>query len=243
MTDTPKLQAKPQVRLSAPDYVIEQIKQALIEARLRPGDRVPAETELEALYGVSRGSIRQAMKSLEMLGVVSIRPGDGTYVNDGLSKNSFNPLVFALLLSKPSTVAICEARYALERDIIELIMNDEQRIRTVLPLLRENIERHKDLLAAHASVETLVDNDLAFHRIFSDNCGNPVLKYVYEYVMDAFGNIMIATTSAQDSGKDSFTVRDHSGILQAIELRDYPMAKRAVSASLHTWLDLMENES
>ena len=242
MTDKAKLQARPQVRLSAPDYVIEQIKQALVEERLKPGDRIPAETELEALYGVSRGSIRQAMKSLEMLGVVSIRPGDGTYVNDGLSKNSFNPLVFALMLSKPSTEAICEARYALERDIIELIMNNEQRIQTVIPLLRENIRHHKALLQNKAPVETLVENDQAFHRIFSDNCGNPVLKYVYEYVMDAFGNIMIATTSAQDGEKDSFTIRDHSGILQAIEQRDYTVAKKAVSESLHTWLSLMENE-
>ena len=75
--DKVSLQAKPQIRLSAPDYVIEQIKQALAEGRLKPGDRLPAETELEVLFGVSRGSIRQAMKSLEMLGVVTIRPGDG----------------------------------------------------------------------------------------------------------------------------------------------------------------------
>ena len=62
------LQPRPQARLSAPDYVIEQIKQALVSESLKPGDRLPSESELEALYGVSRGSIRQAMKSLEMLG-------------------------------------------------------------------------------------------------------------------------------------------------------------------------------
>ena len=100
---------KPVIRKDYPDVVykteagklravIEQIKQALAEGRLKPGDRLPAETELEVLFGVSRGSIRQAMKSLEMLGVVTIRPGDGTYVNDEMSRNSFNPLIFALLL-------------------------------------------------------------------------------------------------------------------------------------------------
>ena len=55
------LQPRPQARLSAPDYVIEQIKQALVSESLKPGDRLPSESELEALYGVSRGSIRQAM--------------------------------------------------------------------------------------------------------------------------------------------------------------------------------------
>jgi len=243
MTDKVKLQARPQMRQSAPDYVIDQIRQALVEGRLKPGDRVPAETELEQLYGVSRGSIRQAMKSLEMLGVVSIRPGDGTYVNDGLSKNSFNPLVFALLLSKPSKIAVSEARYALERDIIELILNDEERTKTVIPLLRENLEHHLELLRENADVATLVENDQAFHRIFSENCGNPVLEYVYDYVMDAFENIMVATTSIQESGGENVTIRDHTAILQAIEQRDYPMAKQAVSHSAATWLSLMQSEN
>ena len=233
------LQAKPQVRLSAPDYVIEQIKEALAEERLKPGDRLPAETELEVLYGVSRGSIRQAMKSLEMLGVVSIRPGDGTYVNNELSRNSFNPLIFALLLSRPSAQMISEARYAMERDILELILNDEERTLAVLPRLRENIERHQALLDAHASVDELVENDIAFHRILSDACGNLVLKIVYEYVLEAFHSILVATTSIQVETGMPVTVRDHGAILRAIERRDYTAAKDAVKASAKSWHDLM----
>ena len=58
------LAAKHQQRKSAPDHVIEEIKQALIDRRLKPGDRLPSEPELVELYGVSIGSVRQAMKSL-----------------------------------------------------------------------------------------------------------------------------------------------------------------------------------
>lgn len=233
------LQAKPQVRLSAPDYVIEQIKQALAEERLKPGDRLPAETELEVLFGVSRGSIRQAMKSLEMLGVVSIRPGDGTYVNDEISQNSFNPLIFALLLSRPSTHMISEARYAMERDILELILNDEERVQAVVPLMKENLAHHQALLDAHASAEELVENDLAFHRILSDACGNLVIKLVYEYVLEAFRSIIVTTTSAQLDSETSFTIRDHTGILNAIEQQDYAAGKEAVKNTAKSWLDLM----
>ena len=233
------LQPRPQARLSAPDYVIEQIKQALVSESLKPGDRLPSESELEALYGVSRGSIRQAMKSLEMLGVVSIRPGDGTYVNMEISKNSFNPLVFALLLSKPSTRAICEARYAMERDIIELILNGEQDIETLIQLMNANLDRHRELLAAQAGVDELVENDLAFHRILSDNCGNIVMKTVYDYVMEAFRSILVRTTSIQIGSEDSLTLRDHLGILNSIEERDFAKAKHAVQNSSKTWFDLM----
>lgn len=233
------LQPRPQARLSAPDYVIEQIKQALVSESLKPGDRLPSESELEALYGVSRGSIRQAMKSLEMLGVVSIRPGDGTYVNMEISKNSFNPLVFALLLSKPSTRAISEARYAMERDIIELILNGEQDIETLIQLMNANLDRHRELLAAQAGVDELVENDLAFHRILSDNCGNIVMKTVYDYVMEAFRSILVRTTSIQIGSEDSLTLRDHLGILNSIEERDFAKAKHAVQNSAKTWFDLM----
>lgn len=233
------LQAKPQVRLSAPDYVIEQIKQALAEGRLKPGDRLPAEPELEVLYGVSRGSIRQAMKSLEMLGVVTIRPGDGTYVNDEISRASFNPLIFALLLSRPSAHMISEARYAMERDILELILNDEERTRTVIPLLKENLARHQALLDSHVSAEELVENDLAFHRILSDACGNLVIRLVYEYVLEAFRSIIVSTTAAQLDSEISYTIRDHSMILNAIEQGDYAAGKEAVKNSAKSWHDLM----
>ena len=237
--DKVSLQAKPQIRLSAPDYVIEQIKQALAEGRLKPGDRLPAETELEVLFGVSRGSIRQAMKSLEMLGVVTIRPGDGTYVNDEMSRNSFNPLIFALLLSQPNAHMIREARYAMERDILELILNDEERVQTVIPLMKENLVYHQTLLDSHASAEELVENDLAFHRILSDACGNMVIKLVYEYVLEAFRSIIVSTTTAQLASETSYTIRDHTGILNAIEQRDYAIGKEAVKNSAKSWRDLM----
>lgn len=237
--DKALLQAKPQVRLSAPDYVIDQLKQAMAEKRLKPGDRLPAETELEALYGVSRGSIRQAMKALEMLGVVTIRPGDGTYVNNEISQKSFNPLIFALLLSNPTTQMISDARYAMERDILELILDDETRVQTAISLLRENLARHQALIDADASADELTENDLAFHRILSDACGNLVLKTVYEYVLEAFRNMIVATTASQMEADAHVTIRDHGRIVDAIEQRDYAQAKLAVKASSKSWYDLM----
>ena len=237
--DKVSLQAKPQVRLSAPDYVIEQLKQAIAEKRLKPGDRLPAETELEALYGVSRGSIRQAMKALEMLGVVPIRPGDGTYVNDEISQKSFNPLIFALLLSNPSTQMIRDARYAMERDILELILSDEERAKASIPLLQDNLAHHQALLDAKASADELVENDLAFHRILSEACGNLVMKIVYDYVLEAFRSMIVRTTTAQIEADTSYTMQDHGRILSAIEARDYGQAKLAVKSSSEVWHDLM----
>ena len=137
--DTNGWNPKPRTNILAPNYIIEEIRDALLNRRLKPGDRLPSELELAELYGVSRGSVRQAMKSLEILGVLTIRPGDGTYVNTTISEKSFNPLVFTLLISGFSDKEIADARYALDRDIFELYIDDEKRIETVLPLLEHNI--------------------------------------------------------------------------------------------------------
>ena len=123
---------KPQPHTLAPNHVIEQIQSALLEQRLKPGDRLPPEMELASLFSVSRGSVRQAMKALETLGVLTIRPGDGTYVNTSLSEKSFNPLVFAMLISQPSAKTIADARYALERDILELLLGREEQVEEVM---------------------------------------------------------------------------------------------------------------
>lgn len=237
--DQTVLQARPKVKKSAPDYVIDQIRQALVEERLKPGDKFPAEPELEELYGVSRGSVRQAMKSLEMLGVISIRPGDGTYVNSEVSRNSFNSLAFALLLSRPSDKSITEARYALERDIVELILDSGELTAAAVPLLKENIARHKELMDTRASAEVLVENDQAFHHILSQCCGNPVLQTVYDYVLEAFRTDMISTTSLQQREDANVTIRDHTAILQAISTRDFSLAKQAIKTSMRTWGVLM----
>ena len=67
-------------RESAVDIVINNIKQLLIDRRLLPGDKLPSELEISEGLGVSRGSVREAMKILSAFGLVDIKVGNGTYV-------------------------------------------------------------------------------------------------------------------------------------------------------------------
>ena len=232
---------KPKARVSksAPNYVIDQIRNALLEQELHPGDRLPPEAELAELFGVSRGSVRQAMKSLETLGVISIRPGDGTYVNREVSENHLNPLVFALLISNPSQAEITEARYALERDILELVLESSERTASVIPKLEDNINTHKALLEQGAPPEKLVSNDQRFHKLLSEACNNTVLRMVYDYVLDSFEHQMIRTTTRQDSGGMNATIRDHEGILNALKAGSFAEAKQACKESVASWISYM----
>ncbi len=239
MMDTSSWTPKPRSNKSAPNYVIDQIRDALLDKKLNPGDRLPPEGELSELFGLSRGSVRQAMKSLETLGVITIRPGDGTYVNKEVSENHLNPLVFALLISSPSIKEITDTRYALERDVLELVMEDEELTAAVIPKLEENLQMHRQLLDRKASTEELVKNDQNFHKILTAGCNNTVLKTIYDYVLDSFEYQMIYTTSRQNREEANVTLQDHEKILNALKNRNFSEAKQACKDSVASWTRYM----
>lgn len=230
----------PQASKSAPNYVIDQIRDALFKKELNPGDRMPTETELVELFGVSRGSVRQAMKALETMGVLTIRPGDGTYVNTEVSANSFNPLLFALLISRASAKTFADARYALERDIYELILANENSLTDLIPKLENNIRVHEELIESGANPKELAKNDQAFHMLISESCGNLLLQIVYNYVMDAFSSSIEDTTALQNSVSSNVTIRDHTMILDALKARSHPEAKKAAKAAADSWYELLQ---
>lgn len=231
---------RPQANTSAPNYVIDQIREALLRRTLKPGDRLPSELEIAERCGVSRGSVRQAMKSLETLGVLSIRPGDGTYINTAVSDKSFNPLLFTLLIANPSAREMADARYALERDIFELLMADEARLAAVLPELEESIAQHKEMLENGAPLQTVVKNDLEFHRTLSHGCGNMLLQTVYDYIMEFFEYYLVDTTARQ--AEHSVTIAAHEKIVQALRTCNYAMAKQAAEDTVQLWYDLMTGD-
>lgn len=150
-------------RESAVDIVVNNIKQLLIERKLKPGDRLPSELEISEGMGVSRGSVREAMKILTAFGLVDIRVGNGTYICDTPGTKLMDSLLFSFFIANPDTKNLYELRKALEIDVLQLILahydeNEDDRI-----ALEENLEELSQLIAKGATPEKLQENDLAFH--------------------------------------------------------------------------------
>ena len=159
-----------------------------------------------------------------------------------MSANSFNSLTFSLLLTRPSAKTMVESRSALERDIFELIMQDDEKLQEALEKLKENLAHHKELIKAGASAEALAENDMDFHKILSANCGNTLLQMVYDYVMDAFRYNIIATTANQKVYEDVTTVYDHTTIIKALENRSFSDAKQIAQITADSWYRLLQDE-
>lgn len=204
-----------------------------MQGKLRPGDRLPSEFELAESLGVSRGSIRSAMKVFEVCGVVDIRRGDGTYVCSSLNSKRFNPLILSLALLDPDINELARFREKIELDIVELIMKDADLSREILPKLEANLKELADLQASRAPLEDLAANDLAFHMLLASGCGNVVFEAVYGYILDFFYPLIRDSHQEQKMGEVAES--DHKKLYEAIACGNYSMAKDAVVGAMQFW--------
>ncbi len=218
---------------SSVDFVVNSIKELLLTKRVRPGDRLPAETELTRLLSVSRGSVREAMKILSALGIVEVRRGDGTYISKGGGEVMFDPLLFSLIVSQPEFAELKELRQILEKNVVRLsIVNatDDD-----LRQLRECVQKTVSLRdKAEKNFEELLALDLEFHAILGRACKNRPLETIYRFVMQYF-RPYIAQSLTKQSNFSIDSSNAHQTILAAIERHDYPAAEKAVEESTEVW--------
>ena len=150
--------------------VAERLLAYFTSGDIAPGTRLPAERQLAASLGVGRSAVREALAALEILGIVIVRPGSGTYLRDGVSELLPRTLSWGLMLGEPRTRELVELRSGLEVQAVELAalrVTDEAlgRMRANLDAMEKNL----DNLAA------FVEADALFHREIAQASGNTVL--------------------------------------------------------------------
>ena len=226
----------PQIKESAVDTVIRNIKNLLLDRKLLPGDRLPNEQDLSKGLGVSRGSVREAMKILSAYGIIDIKVGDGTYIATSLRSGMIEPLLFSFLLSKTDMNELAQFRKFIEMDIAELIIINSDNNQDIIKKMMANVESIKDLQAAKAPVNAFVENEMEFHSLFGAAGGNVLMEKVYKFIMDYFRQSIAETHAHQDYGTKAY--ESHKLILDAILKRDPKIAYDAIGVTVETWKGL-----
>lgn len=226
---------------SAVDIVINSIKQLLLTRKLIPGDKLPSEIEISEGLGVSRGSVREAMKILSAFGVVEIKVGNGTYIATSSKSSIIDPLLFSFLLFNPDISQLSEFRRHIEIDIVELIITHKDENKNERQLLYKNMEEMSELRKNFASAEMFAKNDMAFHRILANASCNKLAKKVYDFVLDFLEHTIVTTHSNQYNGDIAF--KTHTQIIAAIKANDSTIAKNAIENSVDAWTDLQKLNS
>ena len=218
------------------DEAIEKIKQMIISGRVRPGEKLPREADLAAELGLSRNSLREAVKALSLINVLDVRQGDGTYATSLAPSLLLEALSFVVDFHRDDTVLdFLEIRRILEPAATALAavrMPDEDRI---------ELGKVLDAADASAPVDEFVAADMEFHRLIGVGSGNSVL------LASLVDNISVPTARARVCGAAAVTepraqertLAEHRAIYQAIVSRDADLARSWANvhiAGIESWL-------
>jgi GntR family transcriptional repressor for pyruvate dehydrogenase complex len=207
--------------MSLTDQAILKIKEMIISGELRPGDRLPPEQGLSERLGLSRSSLREAIKALTMFRVLDVRRGDGTYVTSLRPSLLTDAMAFVVDLHQDSSVLeLMEVRRVLEaaavRRAATRVTDDE------LEALWAAIPDSDDL-----DPEELVEADLTFHRLLAVASGN-------DYLVGMLDGLSASTVRARvwrgltEADAVARTIREHEAIVRALEQHDPALAEASI---------------
>lgn len=215
------------------DTVIGQLLDLLLSGKLKVGDRLPAETELATQVGVGRNSIREAMKVLQVLGILERRQGDGSYISPEFNV-PFESLLFSIVGKIGNPKDLVELRKVLELGVMELVV--EKASEKDFELLDEKVAvLEKYSLLEPIPLDDAITADMAFHLALIEMTGNTALAELGKMIMRLFQSSMIAHITTPQGIRRA--VQDHKAILAAIRARNREEAREMIIQSLIVWKD------
>jgi len=203
------------------EEIVEQLKDMISSGSLKPGDRLPAEREMAESLGVSRASVREALTALEAIGILDIRPGEGTFVKHTTIAETFEPLALVLAVERNPLAQMMEVRRVIETEcaaLAALRATPEQ-------LAKIEASLHDMQTAPH--VPEAVEHDLRFHFLIAEATQNTILLRMMNTVADLMHHMF--RSDREDlyarTEKDCQIIREHEAILSAIRDKNPDQAR------------------
>ncbi len=230
MTQTYKMASDGELSLR----ISAALRDAIVEGRLLVDQRLPSEQELAEQFGVSRPTVREALKRLAAQNLIRTQRGatGGAFVNRLSFEEAYGQQIttstLLLSMNEVDFETACEARFALERACVPL--SAQRRSADHLATMRAEIFRQGQ---PGLTDESFCASDVAFHRALVDGACNPVLSYQLAGAVEAMQPLMnMITFSARSRER---IVSHHAAIADALEHRNAAEAETALSAlSLYT---------
>jgi GntR family transcriptional repressor for pyruvate dehydrogenase complex len=211
-------------RESAVADIARQLLSQLLSGRISPGTRLPSERRLAESLQVGRSTIREALKALDVLGIIEVRQGDGTYLRQTTSDLLPQAIGWGLMLGRPQVHDLIEARRHIEMSIAELAA--ERASSDDLAALR----RHLDGMRAATDGAAFVEADVAFHLALAKAAGNTVLNDILVSIRSLL-RVWIRR-AINEAGETRSTVEEHAAVFEAVLARSPRRSAEAMRAHL-----------
>jgi GntR family transcriptional regulator, transcriptional repressor for pyruvate dehydrogenase complex len=214
---TSGIREQPDTRITA--KLISRIKNLIATGTISPGSKFPPERELAREFGVNRASVRQALKVLEIMGVLSQRVGDGTYLSASAETILNEPIDFLVLLDDLSQHELFETR---------LMMEPELTARAAERATTEDLSALRNAIFAMERSKTTRDRlnaDLAFHEAIFRASGNRICHLLFKGI---HRTLLMSMGQLSDRVSLDQPLMFHRRIYAAIRERNPDAARRAM---------------
>lgn len=212
---------------SAAAAVARRLLDLITSGELEPGTRLPPERQLAATLEVGRSAVREALASLEVLGVVDVRPGSGTYLRGSVSELLPQSLSWGMLIGRRSTTELLEVRGALE--IYSARLAAERMPADAVLRLEEHLSRMR---VEAGDPKAFVEADLAFHHELASSVDNAVLLDLLQIIRSLLR--VWSDRAVEDPDEIQRAITEHTAVHAAIAERDGDLAASAMAAHMHT---------
>jgi GntR family transcriptional repressor for pyruvate dehydrogenase complex len=214
------------------DEAILRIKEMIVSGQMPPGSRLPPEKELSEALGLSRSSLREAVKALEVIRVLDVRRGDGTYVTSLEPRLLHEALTFVVDLHQDDSILeILAVRRMLEPQAAAAAA--QRATAPALAAIAAAVE-----VAPDADVESLVAHDVEFHHAIAEAAGNAYLTSLLDSLSSRTVRARV-WRGITEGGSVARTIDEHRAILAAVEDHDAELAAALMVAhvsGVERWL-------
>lgn len=236
--------SKDEPKHSRPVQVAEAIKVWVVEQGLQAGDRLPGEAELIRRFGMSKGTIREAMRILEAQGLIKTRtgPGGGSFVHE-VSRQRAKALLGNYFYFKDLSIGdIYQLRLTLEPELAASLAG--RLSADVLRMLEDNIAEYSSPAADIHEERAQHVASLRFHAILAEQAGNPLLGFVVDFMVNLLSDLTVYRRLYSPPNIELWQQgRDHQqALVRALRDGDAQGARRIMTDHMQTAWKLMRRQ-
>jgi len=214
------------------EEIVDRLVSLIASGELKQGDKLPPERTLMKQLGVGRSSLREAIGALSLMGVITVRPGSGTYLTLSPEKFLAKPLGWGIPMGRGRVQDLIEARRILEQAIVALAT--ERASEAEIAEVKQHLSH---MNANRRNLRKVINADMAFHASLAKASHNDVLQSLFLQIRNllrSFTEKILLVPGAYDS-----VISGHGKIFSAIEARDVEGARSALNRHLDLVRDIL----
>ncbi len=211
------------------DVIVEDVKRWIVAERKQPGDRLPNEKELIEHYGYSKSTVREALKALEVSGLISIRtgPGGGAYLQQVSMEHASEPLRNFLHFHHLDGHHIYQLRKVLEPELAVSVVGKLSEAH--FARLEENMRLCSHQPTSEDELRIQREAELGFHTILAEACPNAVLSFMCRFLNDLLRDLVVYKQALDHHHFGEANLDYHARLMAAYRREDAAEVRRLMT--------------